>query len=43
MKIPTDYEKWMQGQIQNSQCPLLEDPKGWRDEFTFAGAAAGQP
>ena len=43
VKISTDYEKWMQEQIQNSQYPLLEDPKEWRGEVTFVGAAASQP
>src|SRR5580658_8956692 len=41
--ISTGYEKWMQEQIQSSQCPLLEDPKERRDEFMEPYFVSAQP
>jgi len=43
VKISTDYEKWLQEQIQNSQCPILENPEGRRDEFMEPYFASAQP
>jgi hypothetical protein len=43
VKISSDYEKWVREQVQNSQCPLLEDPKDRRDKFMEPYFASAQP
>jgi len=43
VKISTDYEKWVREQVQNSQCPLLEDPEERRDKFMEPYFASAQP
>lgn len=43
VRISDDYEKWVRQQVQNSQCPLLENVEGRRDQFMEQYFASAQP
>jgi hypothetical protein len=43
VKISADYEKWVRQQVQSSQCPLLENIEGRRDQFMEQYFTSAQP